>query len=216
VLRATGATAARFMQLAHTDLGGVTADQHHAQVHNIVGGDHTLAGAQYQIVGATALNALGLLTPSSNPGAASAILRTNAGALTLNTLTVDNDLFVNGTLDFGTNTMYEDATYLRLTGSKPLLLAQNIGNANWTIYNAGGAEFRGNVDILAGGDLYVAGSGFYAGNPVLFVDSSGGNVGILRVPDPQFALDVNGPCARAVLHRAARHPTQGRTAHRTL
>jgi hypothetical protein len=190
VLRATGATAARFMQLAHTDLGGVTADQHHAQVHNIVGGDHTLAGAQYQIVGATALNALGLLTPSSNPGAASAILRTNAGALTLNTLTVDNDLFVNGTLDFGTDTMYEDASYLYVTGARPVRFAQNIGNANWTVYNAGGADFGGSVNITGNSNLYVSGT---VGGAAGVLQTLNDRVGVLCVPDPQFALDVNGP-----------------------
>lgn len=52
---------------------------------------------------------------------------------------------------------------------------------------------KGSVDITDGGDLYVAGSGSYAGLPVLFADSSGGNVGILRVPDSQFTLDVAGP-----------------------
>ena len=53
---------------------------------------------------------------------------------------------------------------------------------------------QGSVDITNGGDLTVAGSGAYAGNNVLFVDSSGGNVGIMGAPDPQFALDVVGPC----------------------
>lgn len=197
VLRATAATTARFMQLSHADLGGVAPDQHHAQQHNITGTDHTIVGAQYQIVGATGTNTLGLLTPSATPGAAAAILRTTtAGLLTLKTLDVTDFLYVDGTLDFGTNTLYEDATYLQVAGSKPLRFGQNIGNANWTIYNAGGATFSGNVELTGNSDLSVAGSGFYAGNPVLFADSSGGNVGILCNPDPQFALDVNGP-ARA-------------------
>lgn len=45
---------------------------------------------------------------------------------------------------------------------------------------------KGNVDITTGGDLTV-------GSNVLFVDVSQESVGILRAPDPQFALDVNGP-----------------------
>lgn len=53
---------------------------------------------------------------------------------------------------------------------------------------------QGSVDITNNGDLTVAGSGAYAGSSVLFVDSSGGNVGIMGAPDPQFALDVVGPC----------------------
>ena len=55
---------------------------------------------------------------------------------------------------------------------------------------------QGSVDVTNGGDLTVAGSGSYAGSSVLFVDSSGGNVGIMGTPDPQFALDIWGP-ARA-------------------
>lgn len=47
-------------------------------------------------------------------------------------------------------------------------------------------DVMGTVDIL-GGDLTV-GSGM-----TLFVDESGNNVGIAGAPDPQFALDVNGP-----------------------
>jgi hypothetical protein len=53
---------------------------------------------------------------------------------------------------------------------------------------------QGSVDITDNGDLTVAGSGDYAGSNVLFVDSSGGNVGVMGAPDPQFALDVVGPC----------------------
>ena len=50
VLRASGATAAAFAQLQHADLGGVTADQHHAQMHLLasnlsLGPDHQISGA---------------------------------------------------------------------------------------------------------------------------------------------------------------------------
>lgn len=48
---------------------------------------------------------------------------------------------------------------------------------------------RGSVDIINNGDLTV-------GANVFFVDESQENVGILCPPDPQFALDINGP-ARA-------------------
>lgn len=48
---------------------------------------------------------------------------------------------------------------------------------------------RGSVDIINNGDLTV-------GANVFFVDESQENVGILCSPDPQFALDINGP-ARA-------------------
>lgn len=49
VLKATGATGAAFGQLQHSDLVGVTANQHHNQVHELangtgLGADHTISG----------------------------------------------------------------------------------------------------------------------------------------------------------------------------
>ncbi len=172
-------------------------DVHHARAHSIISSsDHTVTGSQYQIVGLTSTNTLGLLTAASSPTTNQVVKTDGSSAVTLVDLTVSSDLFMTGTLDFGTDTMYEDATYLQVAGSKAVKFNQNIGNAAWTIYNAGGASFGGNVDIVSGGDLTVAGSGSYAGNTVLFADSSGGNVGIMRTPDSQFALDIAGP-ARA-------------------
>ena len=46
--------------------------------HSIIGADHTISGSQFQLVGATASNTLGLLTPTYDPGAAAAILRSSA------------------------------------------------------------------------------------------------------------------------------------------
>jgi len=43
-IRATGATTFAWQQLQHADLGGVTADQHHAQAHVMVSSDHTASG----------------------------------------------------------------------------------------------------------------------------------------------------------------------------
>jgi ribosomal protein L27 len=50
VLRASGAAAAAFAQLSHSDLGGVGSDDHHAQSHVLatnvgLGADHTISGA---------------------------------------------------------------------------------------------------------------------------------------------------------------------------
>lgn len=113
VLRVTGSTAARIMQLSHNDLGGVTPNQHHNQVHNIVGGDHTINGSQFQLVGATGANQLGLLTPSANPGATASILRTGtSGELTLRTLTVQGnvDIVSGGDLTVGNNVFFVDVS----------------------------------------------------------------------------------------------------------
>lgn len=87
VLRASSATTANFQALSHADLTGITADQHHEQVHGILSSDHTVIGSALQVIGLTATNTLGLITPSSDPGAAAAILRTNAsGNITIQIL----------------------------------------------------------------------------------------------------------------------------------
>ena len=134
VLRASGAATFVFAQLQHTDLGGVSANQHHNQIHVITGADHTVTGSALDVIGLSAANTLGVLTPSSDVGttpAAKILKSTAAGGLILAALTV-----------------------------------------------------KGAVDITQ--DLTV-------GANVLFVDVSGVNVGIAGAPDPQFALDVNGP-----------------------
>ena len=162
-------------------------DAHHAKLHGITdAANHSVTGSQYQIVGLTAVNTLGLLTPASSPTANQVVKTDGTSAVTLVDLTVTSDLFVAGYLDFGTDVMYEDASYLQVTGSKAVRFGQNIGNAAWTIYNTGGASFGGSVDVISGGDLTV-------GSNVLFVDNSGANIGVNCAPDPQFALDVNGP-----------------------
>ncbi len=105
------------------DLSAHAADinAHHAKVHAITdAANHSVTGSQYQIVGLTAVNTLGLLTPSATP-AANAIVKTDGtSAVTLVDLTVTSDLFMSGYLDFGTDVMYEDASYLQVTGAKPV------------------------------------------------------------------------------------------------
>ena len=55
-------------------------DAHHAKLHAITdAANHSVTGSQYQIVGLTAVNTLGLLTPSSSP-AANAIVKTDGPA----------------------------------------------------------------------------------------------------------------------------------------
>jgi hypothetical protein len=115
VLRASSATAAAFAQLQHADLGGVTANQHHNQIHLITGSDHTITGSAFQVVGATATNTLGLLTPSSDVGTtpAQAILKsTSSGGLILGTLTVKGsvDVINGGDLTVGSNILFVDAS----------------------------------------------------------------------------------------------------------
>lgn len=65
--------------------------------HDIVGTLHTITGNAFDLVGATSLNTLGLLTPSSNPGAFEKILKTDAAGLL--TLTQLNTPIVSSTLN---------------------------------------------------------------------------------------------------------------------
>jgi len=91
VLRASAAAAFSFAELQHDDLGGVGTGDHHSQVHNVTNmGDHTVVGAQWDVLGCDGLNVLGMLTPSDDPGAAIAILRTDAAGL-LNLVALDVD-----------------------------------------------------------------------------------------------------------------------------
>jgi hypothetical protein len=131
------------------------------------------------------------LTSSANPGAAAAILATDsAGLLTLRTLDV-LDLYVDGTLDMGTDTIYEDATYLQVAGAKPVNFGQTIrGGSNWSMTTAGAlAAASANV----AGDLYAAASGFrvinhthdYAHAHVVI------NPGVSWTLDEQFGLDID-------------------------
>lgn len=80
VLRAASATTAMIAQLQHSDLGGVTANQHHNQVHSIIGSDHTITGtAVLDLVGVpSVINTLGIVTPSASPGATSKVLKTDS------------------------------------------------------------------------------------------------------------------------------------------
>lgn len=68
--------------------------------------------------------------------------------------------------------------------AETLLKSTNVGGLT-----LGTLTVKGSVDIINNGDLTV-------GANIFFVDESQENVGILCSPDPQFALDINGP-ARA-------------------
>ena len=80
----------------HNHPAALGANLHHTQIHDVVGGDHTLTGAQWNLVGATALNTIGLLLALDDVSApAEAILKSTAtGGLTLIDLTLTNDLLL--------------------------------------------------------------------------------------------------------------------------
>ncbi len=93
-----GSSLAHLETRSHNDLQGITANQHHNQVHSITGTDHTLPGgtAKFALVGASAANTLGLLTPiTSSIGPVEGILKSDAaGAIELvklRTQTIDTN-----------------------------------------------------------------------------------------------------------------------------
>lgn len=77
------------------------ANAHHNQVHDIVGSDHTLTASQFQLVGATAVDTLGLLTPVSDATSTpDAILKSDTnGDLTLRRLSIADNLIHAGDPD---------------------------------------------------------------------------------------------------------------------
>ena len=179
VLRASSGTDAAFAQLQHSDLGGVTANQHHNQQHAITGSDHTVTGSAFDVIGLSGTNALAVLTPSSNPGAAAKLLRTDAnGSIQFDTslLVVDaaNDLV---TID--TNLFYADVDNRRIGVNKTpggatldmvaysnadhtQRIKQKSGQTGrlWRIEDTSGNEL---IVLDSQGNLQSGSPGFYSG-----------------------------------------------------
>lgn len=84
VVVATGTTTFAWGQLLHTQLGSVTPDQHHPQVHLITGDDHTAIGSTNQLVGLTGTNTLGLITPAATVNQGTIPVGGTSGAITWN------------------------------------------------------------------------------------------------------------------------------------
>jgi len=113
VLRATSSTAARFDQLAHADLGSVTANQHHNESHTVAShSDTTATGSELETLtngsDASALHDhdgryFQESEFSSNPGATSKPLESSSGGgLTLQSLAAESttvSILVYGTIE---------------------------------------------------------------------------------------------------------------------
>jgi hypothetical protein len=133
--------------LLHDELGGVTANQHHNQVHGIVSSDHTGTGAQYSVVGFSATDTLGVLATTSD-GAANhnTILRSDAnGRLDLDTLVTPQILTSSGnlTIDAVGDVVFPQAQQVRsdnFTAGIPIqgwwIGQYNNGTADSTTRNA--------------------------------------------------------------------------------
>jgi len=154
----------RLTAAANVTISGVTPS-----AHDVVGALHTIAAAQYQLVGATGANTLGLLTPSADvSGGTTAILRSAAGILTLLRCAFTADQYIIGagsTLSFyaalvhtwivaGTQelTLTAAALYPTTTGGLDL----GTSSLRW------GTAYTADVNIAAGSGV-IHGSGNTAG-----------------------------------------------------
>ena len=156
------------------------------------------SGSTYQYIGTGSGTAAAWQNLSTLAGAG---LTHSAGVLAIgagNGITVNADdvaLTTPGTLTVSTsNSATGSHTHAITTSSNPGAAASILASTAAGGLTLQSLAVQGSVDITNNGDLTVAGSGSYAGSNVLFVDSSGGNVGIMGAPDPQFALDIVGPC----------------------
>lgn len=145
VLRASGASAANFQQLAHGDLGSVTANQHHNQQHGIVSSDHTGTGNTLDVVGFSGTNTLGVLTPSSDVGTtpmARILASTAGGGLTLASLNVMGEATVDESLYAANNTLR--ALYHTHDGTDHVHLIINPTGA-WSLDEQFGVDIDDNL-----------------------------------------------------------------------
>ena len=127
----------------HSEISNITANQHHNQVHNIIGSDHTVSGDEMDVIGLTATNDLGIITPSSDPGANEELLKsTGTGGLILQNLQVEGaiDVVNSGNLTVGTNVLFVNNSGQRvgINTSPDAQFALDInGNVRWTGWGVG-------------------------------------------------------------------------------
>lgn len=130
----------------HVALTGIGPNDHHNQVHNILGADHTVTGVAFDVIGIpTTNNVLGLITPSSNPGATQRLLRTDSfGELVIKKL--------NGT-DYVKSAAYiQAATYVQ-AGSYVSAV---------TYVDSPILQQAGNIAINSGINIYLNPTGYIA------------------------------------------------------
>ena len=117
-------------------------DAHHNRDHNIISSDHAVTGAALDVIGVVSTDQLGILTPSSSPGVAAALLRTTAdGGLTLDHLTLTADLTLSGHIQHSAD--------LEIIAGSIILSATDLqdaswvyGTSGWGVTSGGEADFR--------------------------------------------------------------------------
>lgn len=187
----------RYSQLGHshdhTALTNVTEDQHHARRHAIVSTDHTAsgltAGHVLRASGATAFafaqlqhGDLGGVTADQHHAQRHDVIGAD------HTLTGSKFQLVGAPANNTLGLVTPVSDVRSPAAAEGLLKSDSSG---WLGLRS--LTVDGRVDVTGTGDLYVAGS---VGGAAGVMQTAGNRVGVLCVPDPQFALDVNGP-ARA-------------------
>lgn len=139
----------------------INPNAHHARLHDILStSDHTITGAALSLVGATATDTLGLITPSNNPGATEAVLKATAGLLTLPSFTATTKVttphagspstFVSGFTGSG----YRLDDGLATTGKTTLELDEMIVRGRMRVYELLIHQIR-----ATNGSVFVTGVG---------------------------------------------------------
>jgi hypothetical protein len=203
----TGSTLASLGTHSHGELTGISPDQHHPRLHNITDPiHHSVVGAQYDVIGLTATNALGILASSSNPGATQKVLRTDANggfiigsglfAVSPNTnkVTMDSTMFVfdnlTNIITLGAKAIFnDDATFNDpTTFNDNVTFTADIIRFNKDPQLYANLDFRsGDRSITADNSLHIKPSTdlWLESEPVGYVVGGAVARGLVQLPDDQ-------------------------------
>ena len=167
--------------------------------HGITSAYHTVVGNQYDIVGVNPANTLALLTPSSNPGAASAILKSDAsGYLRLVRYYAPNGSYItdggtimtlysyhaNGFAFYNGGADYLGASSTAVYGAPNASKSSGLAGTRWTNVFSVAGNFTG--DITIGMAVGIVHADSVAAGKVLRAD------GTRYIPATLLATDCSG------------------------
>jgi hypothetical protein len=208
-LSKSGSNLADLATRQHSDLQGISPDQHHFRVHDLITGDnlgpvHTITGGDYTVVGVHPANTLALLPTSSNPGATQSILKSAAdGSLQLDTtllnvnatahvVSMDTTLFkVDAATDIvtiDTNLLYADAVNNRIGVNVVPGAGPAGGAAAFDMRAAAPGDITQRIRQIAGQTQRLWRVEDVAGNELIIMDS----VGNLQSGHPGFYSGLTG------------------------